>query len=86
MKMLATANDGQWTESPINKGFNIQNARKRRVVDGLQRLLQYDKIIFTEESTDAKREFEDYEIGPEGEETSKHQNCVDAVRYSDSYR
>lgn len=79
---LCSAGDYSWTEPEICRGFNVLNAKKGRVVDGLQKMLQYDKIIITEKSIGTREEFSRYELGPEGEEVSKHQNCVDAARYA----
>lgn len=82
IKALCSAGDYTWSNPAINKGFNCVNAKKGRVVDGLQRMLQFDKIIITENSQSARKEFERYELGPDGNEVSKHQNCVDAARYA----
>lgn len=82
IKKLCSAGDYTWTDPDICRGFNIINAKKGRVIDGLQRILQFDKILITESSQQARTEFSNYELGPEGEEVSKHQNTVDAVRYA----
>lgn len=82
IKKLCSAGDYTWTDPDICRGFDVRNAKKGKVVDGLNRMLQYDKIIITESSEDARTEFGNYELGPEGEEVSKHQNCVDATRYA----
>lgn len=82
IKKLCSAGDYTWTEPEICRGFDIHNANKTRVIDGLQKLLQYNKIVLTESSEAARAEFERYELGPEGNEVSKHQNCVDAARYA----
>jgi phage terminase large subunit len=79
---LCTAGNYEWEEEPICKGFNITPIRKGRVVDGLTRMLNYDKIIVTASSKDLRSEMGNYELGPEGEERSKHQNLVDAARYA----
>lgn len=82
IKKLATAGDYEWTEPEIKNGFNIVNAKKGRVIDGLQRMLQCDKICVTESSEILHLELDRYEITPEGKEASKHQNTVDALRYA----
>lgn len=84
IKCLTSANNGKWTESSICRGFNIVNAKKGKVVDGIQRLLQFDKIVVTEESVVLKEEMERYELDEEGKEKSKHQNTVDALRYANN--
>lgn len=82
IKKLCSAGDYTWTDPDICKGFDIRNAKKGRVVDGLNKMLQFDKILLTESSEAAREEFARYELGPEGEEKSKHQNAVDAARYA----
>lgn len=82
IKELASAGNYSWTDEGISKGFNVVNCKKTKIVDGIQRLLQFDKIILTEESIGCQAEMERYELGYEGQEISKHQNCVDAIRYA----
>lgn len=82
MTALITANNGEWAESPINKGFNIQNAAKGKVIDGIQKMLQFEKIFITENSVGMREEFDKYELDENGKEASKHQNSVDAARYA----
>lgn len=82
MTALTTANNGEWSESPINKGFQISNAAKGNVVEGIQRMQQFDRIYVTESSVHLREEMDRYELNEEGKEISKHQNCVDAARYA----
>lgn len=82
MKDLCSAGKGEWTEPSICNGFNIVNAKKGRITDGLNRMLQYEKIVVTNSSIDLRTEMDRYEINPDGNEISKHQNLVDAARYS----
>lgn len=82
MTALVTANNGEWSESPINKGFNIVNAAKGNVVEGIQRMQQFDRIYVTESSLNLREEMDRYELNEDGKEVSKHQNCVDAARYA----
>lgn len=78
---LVSANNGEWTEEPICKGFQICNAVKGRVIDGIQRMQQFDRIIITDSSINTRQEFDAYELNEDGKEISKHQNAVDAARY-----
>lgn len=82
MTALVTANNGEWSESPINKGFNIVNAAKGNVVEGIQRMQQFDRIYVTESSLNLREEMDRYELNEDGKEVSRHQNCVDAARYA----
>ena len=82
MNALVSDNNGEWSESPINKGFQISNAAKGNVVEGIQRMQQFDRIYVTESSVHLREEMDRYELNEEGKEVSKHQNCVDAARYA----
>lgn len=78
---LITANDYEWTEEPINKGFTIFNANKGKVIDGITKILNYDRIILTENSVNLRQEMEGYELTenlkPKGDD-----HLIDAVRYA----
>lgn len=82
MTALTTANNGEWCEDPINKGFNIANAAKGNVVEGIQTMQQFDRIYVTDTSYNLREEMDRYELNEDGKEISKHQNCVDAARYA----
>lgn len=84
IKKLASADFGEWVEEGINKGFNIINAKKGRIIDGVQKLLQYEKIVVTEDSTTLREELDRYELDDTGKESSKHQNGIDALRYANN--
>lgn len=79
---LITASNGEWAENPINKGFNVCNAVKGRIIDGIQKMQQFDRIYVTENSINMREEFDRYELNEEGKEVSKHQNAIDAARYA----
>lgn len=81
MKALCSAGDYEWTEPEICRGFNIMNARKGRIIDGLNKMLQYDKIVLTESSENLRLEMDRYEITDEGKgKGSDH--AIDAFRYA----
>lgn len=82
IEALASAGNYEWQEEQICRGFNIVSVKKGRIVDGLNTMLQYNKIIVTASSKDLRAEMDRYELGPEGTEVSKHQNLVDAARYA----
>lgn len=77
---LVTADDGAWVEPPINQGFNLQNARKTKVIDGLSEMLQY-QIFLTDDSEDLHREMDAYELSPTGSPKGKD-HAIDALRYA----
>ena len=78
---LVTAQDGEWTEPEICRGFSVSNARKGKIIDGIQRMLNYDKILVTESSTNLRKEMDNYELKPSGEPTGKD-HAIDAARYA----
>lgn len=81
MKKLCSAGDYEWTEPEICRGFNIVNARKGRIIDGLNKMLQYDKIIITESSSNLHAEMDRYELTPEGKGKGMD-HAIDAFRYA----
>lgn len=82
IRALVSAENGSWTEPSISSGFSIQNALKGRVIDGLNRMSQYD-IYVTESSANLRREFDGYELNAEGKPKSGcPDHALDAVRYA----
>lgn len=81
MKALCSAGDYEWTEPEICRGFNILNAKKGRIIDGLNKMLQYDKIVLTESSENLRLEMDRYEITDEGKGKGQD-HAVDAFRYA----
>lgn len=82
IKVLASANYGEWTEPEIRDGFNIVSTKKMRVIDSLNKILNYDKIYVTSSSKTLRAEMDRYELSPDGKEASKHENCISAMRYA----
>lgn len=82
IKVLASANYGEWSEPELREGFNCVNAKKLRVVDSLNKILNYDKIFVTNTSTTLRSEMDKYELKADGTEASKHENCISAMRYA----
>ena len=78
---LVTAMDGTWVESGINHGFSIMNAKKGKVVDGIQKMLNYDKIFVTDTSVNLRRELDGYELNAEGKPKGDD-HLIDATRYA----
>lgn len=81
---LVTAGNYTWTEEGINKGFNCVSANKTRVIDGLQSLLQLDKIIVTESSRNLHNELDEYELDTNGKSKGAD-HLIDCIRYSYNY-
>lgn len=79
---LISASNGEWDDERISMGFQISNAVKGSIINGIQRMQQFDRIIITESSCNMREEFDRYELNDDGKEISKHQNCVDAARYA----
>lgn len=81
MNALITAGDYQWTEPEICKGFNVANARKGKILDGITKMLQYDKIVVTESSRNLRLEMDNYEMTDEGNSKGED-HLIDAFRYA----
>lgn len=81
IRALVTAGDYQWTEAGISSGFSVQNAQKGKIIDGLQRMNQYELYV-TDTSLNLRNEFDNYELGPEGKPKSGVlDHALDACRY-----
>ena len=79
---LVTAQDGEWT-GEISSGFYCFNASKGKILDGLKRMTNMDKIYVTESSVNAREEMGVYELDPSGKPVEKYANhLVDAIRYA----
>ena len=82
IRNLVTACDGEWTEEGISHGFYCYNAEKGKILDGLQRMTNFDKIIVTEKSVNLREELANYELKDDGKPVEKYANhLVDAARY-----
>lgn len=82
--ILSTANYGEWTEKELYKGFGCVSAYKTKVIDGIQEILQYDKIILTESSINLRKEMDSYEIDANGKSKGED-HALDAMRYAQQY-
>ena len=82
--ILSTANYGEWTEKELNKGFGCISANKTKIVEGIQELLQYDKIILTESSINLRKEMDGYELKEDGKPKGTD-HAIDAMRYAQQY-
>lgn len=82
IRELVTAGNYTWNEDGIRNGFAVQNAVKEKIIDGLQRMNQFDKIYVTNESFNLIREMEAYELNREGKpKTGCSDHAIDAARY-----
>lgn len=82
--ILSTANYGEWTEKELNKGFGCISANKTKIIEGIQELLQYDKIILTESSINLRKEMDGYEVKEDGKPKGTD-HAIDAMRYAQQY-
>ena len=80
---LCTAGNYEWTEPEISKGFNIVNAKKTRIIDGIQEMLNCDGIYISESSTHLRTELDNYEL-KDGTASGKD-HAIDALRYAFHY-
>lgn len=82
IRNLVTAQDGEWT-GDISTGFYCFNANKGKIIDGLKRMTNFDKIFITQDSINAREEMAAYELDPAGKPVEKYANhLVDAIRYA----
>ena len=81
IKNLVTAGNGDWVEDGINHGFSVMNAKKGKIIDGIQKMLNYEKIYVTSTSENLRREFDRYELNPSGAAKGED-HLIDAVRYA----
>ena len=82
IRCLVSADNCQWTEPEIKNGFTIQNAQKGKIIDGLQRMNQYE-IHVTENSTNLRKELDAYELTKDGKPKSGcADHAIDAARYA----
>lgn len=82
IKALVTAGDYQWREPEISSGFSIQNAQKGKILDGLNRMNQYE-IYVTDDSPNLRAEMDGYELNAEGRPKSGiADHAIDASRYA----
>lgn len=81
---LVTADQGRWKDEDIRTGFNIYNAVKTSVFDGIMEVLSTDGIYVTENSVNLNNEMECYEL----DENNKFKGAdhgIDALRYAYHY-
>ena len=83
IRELVTAGDYTWTEPSICNGFSVQNCQKMKVLDGLQKMNQFEKIYVTDTSYNLHKEMDNYELNHEGKPVkSCADHAIDAARYA----
>lgn len=83
IRALVTAEDYSWTEPQIYNGFSVQNCQKKKVLDGLQKMNQFEKIYVTENSYNLRKEMDTYELNHEGKPVRGcADHAIDAARYA----
>ena len=81
IRALVSAENGTWDEPQISSGFTITNAVKGKVIDGLNRMAQYE-IWVTESSENLRMELDGLEITPaQGVKNGCADHLIDCVRY-----
>lgn len=82
IRALVSADNGTWTEQGISSGFSVQNAQKGRILDGLNRMNQYELFV-TESSPNLRSEMDGYELSAAGEPRSGSvDHAIDCCRYA----
>lgn len=77
---LVSADNGTWTDPEIRCGFQIYNAQKTTIFDGVMEMLSTDGIYVTNSSTALIDEFEGYEY-TDKQKFSGADHGIDALRY-----
>lgn len=62
-------------------GVDIKNASKQKIIDDIQRILQFDKIVITNGSLNLRREMDGYELKPDGKPVGEC-HLLDSMRYA----
>lgn len=73
-----------WEEPEIADGIHCIHAKKPKVLESIQEILQYDKIILTDTSINLRREMDNYELTSEGKPKGVD-HAIDAMRYAHEY-
>lgn len=81
---LRTGGSYTWEEPEIADGVNCIHAKKPKVLESIQEILQYDKIILTDTSINLRREMDNYELTSEGKPKGVD-HAIDAMRYAHEY-
>lgn len=82
IRALVSADNGSWDDPKISAGFTITNAVKGKIIDGLNRMAQYE-IWVTESSQNLRDELDNLELTPS--QTVKNgcaDHLCDCVRYA----
>lgn len=82
--ILSTANNGEWTEKELYRGFGCISAHKPAIIENIREILQYDKIILTESSINLRKEMDGYELTGDGKPKGTD-HAIDAMRYAQQY-
>lgn len=81
---LVSADNGKWTDEKIRCGFQIYNAVKTTIFDGVMEMLSTDGIYVVEDGDAILDEFQGYELD-EKQQFKGADHALDALRYSFHY-
>lgn len=83
IRTLRTADNGKWTGA-IAGGFNVCNALKTQIMDGLSQIAGFEGVSVTETSIATLNEIDNYTIDDGGKPTGAD-HAIDAIRYAVVY-
>lgn len=83
IRTLRTADNGKWTGA-IAGGFNVCNALKTQIMDGLSQIAGFEGVSVTETSIATLNEIDNYTIDDNGKPTGAD-HAIDAIRYAVVY-
>ena len=83
IRTLRTADNGKWTGA-IAGGFNVCNALKTQIMDGLSQIAGFEGVSVTETSIATLNEIDNYTIDDNGKPAGAD-HAIDAIRYAVVY-
>lgn len=83
IRTLRTADNGKWTGA-IAGGFNVCNALKTQIMDGLSQIAGFEGVSVTETSIATLSEIDNYTIDDSGKPKGSD-HAIDAIRYAVTY-
>lgn len=80
MNTIRMGGNGEW-DGEIARGLDLRPASKGSIMDGLSAMLTNDRVVVTEKSENARREFEQYSL-VDGKPRGGDDHAIDAARYA----
>lgn len=82
---LITADNGQWTEPELAKGFQIGNVIKGRVLESIMALMALDAIVIDDSNAYTREEFENAMLDEHQQMKGDKDHTIACARYAINY-